>query len=97
VSKDLTSSVEAWRQAGAIVELGGHNIFVRDQPGAGLPLLFLRGYPSSSYDWRHAFDLHPNRRLVAFDFLGFGLSDKPREHVYSLLGQADLVQTIAAR
>jgi len=28
------------------------------------------------------------------DFLGFGLSDKPRPHNYSLLEQADLVQTV---
>ena len=30
------------------------------------------------------------------DFLGFGLSDKPRPHRYSLLGQADIVQTVIA-
>ena len=58
--------------------------------------MLLQGYPSSSYDWRHVFELLPGRRLVTFDFLGFGLSDKPRDHRYSLLGQADLVQAIAA-
>jgi pimeloyl-ACP methyl ester carboxylesterase len=31
---------------------------------------------------------------VTMDFLGFGLSDKPRPHRYSLLEQADLVQTV---
>jgi pimeloyl-ACP methyl ester carboxylesterase len=30
------------------------------------------------------------------DFLGFGLSDKPRPHRYSLLEQADLVQSVVA-
>jgi pimeloyl-ACP methyl ester carboxylesterase len=94
---DLTSRVEAWRQTGAMVEFGGRNIFARDRQGGGPQLVFLHGYPSSSYDWRHAFELLGDRRLLAFDFLGFGLSDKPRDHVYSLLGQADLVQAIVAR
>ena len=94
---DLTSRVEAWRRTGVMVEFGGRNIFVRDQRGEDPPLVLLHGYPSSSYDWRHAFELLGNRRLLAFDFLGFGLSDKPRDHVYSLLGQADLVQSIVAR
>lgn len=31
------------------------------------------------------------------DFLGFGLSDKPRPHRYSVLEQADLVQQVIAR
>jgi pimeloyl-ACP methyl ester carboxylesterase len=36
------------------------------------------------------------RSWVTLDFLGFGLSDKPRPHRYSLLEQADIVQTVVA-
>ena len=54
--------------------------------------MLLHGYPSSSYDWRAVLDRLPGRAAVCFDFLGFGLSDKPREHVYSLLQQADLAE-----
>jgi pimeloyl-ACP methyl ester carboxylesterase len=36
------------------------------------------------------------RAWLTLDFLGFGLSDKPRPHSYSLLEQADLVQTVVA-
>jgi pimeloyl-ACP methyl ester carboxylesterase len=36
------------------------------------------------------------RAWVTMDFLGFGLSDKPRPHSYSLLEQADLVQTVVS-
>ena len=39
----------------------------------------------------------PGRRIVAFDFLGFGLSDKPRDHVYSLHAQADLAEEVWRR
>jgi len=33
---------------------------------------------------------------VALDYLGFGLSDKPRPHRYSLFEQADIVQAVIA-
>jgi pimeloyl-ACP methyl ester carboxylesterase len=91
--------VAAWRQAGTFQEIAGHSIFVHERVGSGgrSPVLFLHGYPSSSYDWRDAFDRLDGHRLFAFDFLGFGLSDKPREHLYSLRGQADLVEALAQR
>ena len=92
----LTARVQAWGDAGAMSEIAGRSIFVRAQDGAGPPVLLLHGFPSSSYDWRHAFELLPERRLTTFDFLGFGLSDKPPGHIYSLCNQADLVEAIAA-
>jgi pimeloyl-ACP methyl ester carboxylesterase len=94
----LTSRVSAWQQAGTLARIAGHQIFVRNRAatGDGPPLLFLHGYPSSSYDWRHAFDLLPEHQVIAFDFLGYGLSDKPRDQVYSLRAQADIVEEIAA-
>jgi pimeloyl-ACP methyl ester carboxylesterase len=96
---ELTARTEAWRQAGTFTEITGRRIFVRERAGAAgrPPVLFLHGYPSSSYDWRHAFDKLDGHRLIVFDFLGYGLSDKPRDHVYSLQGQADIVEAIAAR
>jgi pimeloyl-ACP methyl ester carboxylesterase len=39
----------------------------------------------------------PGREALAFDFLGFGLSDKPRDHVYSLHWQADLTEELVRR
>jgi pimeloyl-ACP methyl ester carboxylesterase len=88
--------VREWSDSGTLVTLAGRRIFVRERPGSGPPLVLLHGYPSSSYDWRHVIDLLGDRRIVAFDFLGFGLSDKPREHVYSLIAQADLVELLVA-
>ncbi len=93
----LTPRVEAWRREGEMVDFGPHSVFVRERVGAGPPVLLLHGYPSSSYDWRHAFALLPERHLVTFDFLGFGLSDKPARQIYSLMIQADLVQAVVDR
>lgn len=92
----LTARTDTWRRAGSRVELADRQIFARDQPGSGQPILLLHGYPSSSYDWRHILALLPNRRVTAFDFLGFGLSEKPRPYTYSLLGHADTVEAIVA-
>jgi pimeloyl-ACP methyl ester carboxylesterase len=36
-----------------------------------------------------------SRRVVLFDFLGFGFSDKPAEHGYSLFEQADVALAVA--
>ena len=49
-----------------------------DQPTP--TILFLHGFPSSSYDWRHQiayFSSHGRRGVLVPDLLGYGLSDKP--------------------
>jgi pimeloyl-ACP methyl ester carboxylesterase len=93
----LTKGSKAWLEAGALEVVDAHRVFVREQVGEGPPIVLLHGYPSSSYDWRHVLDGLAGRHVVAFDFLGFGLSDKPPEHRYSLLGAADLTEQVAAR
>ena len=35
--------------------------------------------------------------LLSLDLLGFGLSDKPTDHQYSLLEQADIVQALLSK
>ena len=67
----LTPRTSAWQKAGAVASIDGHRIFVRERDGTngGPPVLFLHGYPSSSYDWRHALELLGDRRVVMFDFL----------------------------
>lgn len=94
---DLTPRTRAWADGGERWTIDDRDVFVRVTDGAGPPLLFLHGYPSSSYDWRLALEGLAGRHSACFDFLGFGLSDKPRDHVYSLLGQADLAEAVVAR
>jgi pimeloyl-ACP methyl ester carboxylesterase len=91
----LTRRVAEWAQLGELRPVGGRKLFVHERPGEGTPLLFLHGYPSSSYDWREVFERLPGRHVITFDFLGYGLSDKPRDVVYSLMMQADLVEAVA--
>ncbi|WP_431240444.1 alpha/beta fold hydrolase [Mycolicibacterium aichiense] len=72
------------------------NVFVRSAQGAGPTLLLLHGFPSSSYDFRGVVERLGDHAWLTLDFLGFGLSDKPRPHRYSLLEQADIVQQVVA-
>jgi len=95
-----TDRVEAWWSEGEYVPLRvgrvEHAIFVR-RMGSGPLLTLLHGYPASSYQWaKVAPELADRYTLLMPDFLGFGASPKPREHDYSLIEQADLVEALWA-
>jgi pimeloyl-ACP methyl ester carboxylesterase len=94
----LPASVVEWRDGGRWIPTRLGKVFTRSSPpeGDGPTILMLHGYPSSSYDFRNVVPHLAGRAWVTMDFLGFGLSDKPRPHTYSLLEQADLVQTVVA-
>ncbi len=95
----LTDRVLQWRDEGAIEEVLGRRLFVRRRGGGeGALLLYLHGFPSCSYDWRELLALRPREEAsIAFDFLGFGLSEKPRDHVYTLAWQADAAEELVRR
>ncbi len=93
----LTGRARAWRERGQSEEFRGYGIHSFRQPSEGPLLLLLHGFPSSSYDWRLLLEQDVPANVLAFDFLGFGLSDKPREHDYSLFWQADLTEELVRR
>ena len=91
--------VHVWEARGRRFDLDRRSVWMLDVPALddqGLdPLLILHGFPSCSFDWRHVLDaLRARRRVVAVDFLGFGLSDKPDVR-YSMRLQADVVEGAA--
>ncbi len=95
------SDIEAWWAGGERVALTlsgvERAIFIR-RMGGGPPMTLLHGFPSSSHDWaKVAPSLAGSHELLLFDFLGFGASEKPAEHEYSLHEQADLVEALWAR
>ncbi len=61
-----------------------------------MPLLLLHGFPSSSFDWRGLVGELGDRAWVALDFIGFGLSAKPRA-VNDLRDQAGVVEAVLAQ
>jgi len=103
------SSLEAWFAAGARlpVELPETTLTRRAPPavslftrvtGAGPWMTLLHGFPTCSWDWAPvAPALAARHRLLLFDFLGFGDSDKPAGHAYRLGEQADLTEALWRR
>jgi haloalkane dehalogenase len=70
------------------VQRDHHRIYVRDHPGAEPAIILMHGFP----DNLHLYDrltpqLSPSRRVVLFDFLGWGSSDKPSGYPYTTANQ----------
>ena len=90
--------VRAWWSEGEQLRLpldGEERTVFRVRRGAGPTMTLLHGFPSSSHDWaKVAPELAARYTLLAPDFLGFGASEKPPEHRYSLREQADLVEAL---
>jgi pimeloyl-ACP methyl ester carboxylesterase len=93
----LTTRVAEWRERGSDEEFRGRRIHVFRRGGSGPPLVFLHGFPSSSYDWRLLLERETDHAALAPDFLGFGFSEKPHDHVYTLHWQADLIEELVRR
>ena len=94
----MTTSAEldAWQQRGRRFAFGTHRIFYRDE-GAGEALVCIHGFPTASWDWHRLWpELTRRWRVVAPDMLGFGFSDKPRAHAYSIAEQASLHEQLLA-
>jgi pimeloyl-ACP methyl ester carboxylesterase len=94
------SGIEQWWSHGQRVQIrlgdAERTIFL-GRTGAGPAMTLLHGFPSSSYDWaRVSPRLAAQQTLLVFDFLGFGASEKPAAHEYSIHEQADLVEAIWA-
>ena len=65
---------------GEFLDLAGHRLYyyAAGTRGAGEPVLFLHGFPTSSYLWNGVVRGMPDgHRLIVLDQLGFGRSDRP--------------------
>jgi haloalkane dehalogenase len=67
-----------------------HRIYAREHAGDEPAILLMHGFPDNS----HLYDrlvpyLSPPRRVVVFDFLGWGLSDKPSGYPYTATNQIE--------
>src|SRR6516164_8938009 len=66
------------------VQRDQHRIYVRDHAGTEPAVILMHGFPDNI----HLYDrlspyLSPPRRVVLFDFLGWGSSDKPSSYPYT--------------
>ncbi len=71
-----------------VVQRGPYHIYTREYPGEEPAIVLMHGFP----DTLHLYDrllpwLSPARRVVTFDFLGWGESDKPAGYPYTAANQ----------
>ena len=71
-----------------VVQRGSFHIYAREYPGEEPTILLMHGFPDNV----HLYDrlvpwLSPSRRVVTFDFLGWGSSDKPAGYPYTAANQ----------
>jgi len=95
--KKDTMTAEEWVSDGEIfTRKNGQGIFYR-RDGSGPSLVLLHGYPTWSYDDADVTpDLARDFDVIAVDFLGYGSSDKPRDHAFSVSESADTVEELLA-
>ena len=94
----MSPELEDWKSKGQFISFGhqGLQLFVLEFGDAAASavdtLLILHGFPESSYSFQAVIDSLATRfkRIVLFDMLGYGMSDKPETgYSYSLIDQAD--------
>jgi haloalkane dehalogenase len=71
-------------------------VYARDYPGAGPAFVLLHGFPDNLhiYDELIPYLVAAGRRAVAFDFLGYGASDKPAGASYGFKQQLGDLEAI---
>ena len=79
---------------GEFIDVAGARLYyyAAGTRGAGEPLVFLHGFPTSSLLWHETVRHIPaGHRVVVVDLLGFGRSDRPEGRAVSLHGHAERV------
>jgi haloalkane dehalogenase len=94
---DMSTSAGAKAYQERFVVRAGHRIYVRDYPGAAPAFVMLHGFPDNCriYEEVASRITAAGCRVIAFDFLGFGASDKPDGFTYNFEQQlADLAAVV---
>lgn len=82
---------------GEFVDVAGARLYyyAAGTRGAGEPLVFLHGFPTSSHLWHETVRHIPaGHRVVVVDLLGFGRSDRPAGRPLTLGGHAERVAAL---
>jgi haloalkane dehalogenase len=69
------------------VPRGPHRLYARDYPGEEPALVLLHGFPDNLHLYDRLVPQLAGRRVVVFDFLGWGASDKPTGYPYTAANQ----------
>ncbi|MFT5063287.1 MAG: pimeloyl-ACP methyl ester carboxylesterase [Gammaproteobacteria bacterium] len=98
-AKNQMTKLVEWKNSGRRIQtpLFKHKVFIVDLGDTTATpketLLLIHGFPESSFSYHKVVDglLKTFKRIVLFDFIGYGYSDKPTSNYsYSLFEQADV-------
>jgi pimeloyl-ACP methyl ester carboxylesterase len=67
---------------------------VGEEPGRGPGILLLHGFPDNHHLYDRVLPHLRDRHVVAFDFMGWGDSDKPRDYAYTADEQTKEIDTV---
>jgi pimeloyl-ACP methyl ester carboxylesterase len=90
----VLNTLSMYKESAVYTLVKGHKV-AHWRAGKGQVILFIHGFPSAAWDWHHLWpSLKKSHQVIALDLLGYGLSDKPYPHRYSLLEQADIIESL---
>ncbi|XP_071961698.1 mesoderm-specific transcript homolog protein-like [Antedon mediterranea] len=91
----LSDTLKKWKQSGKMFNFQNNNIFYHDYGNENNEdvLVCIHGFPTSSFDFIKILPDLQNifGRVIVADMLGFGFSDKPKVHNYTVFEQADII------
>jgi len=97
----MTETFASWRALGDTLSFRRHHVFCRSGGGRqdGPNVILIHGLPTASWDYHRLWPALAARCsvLLAPDMIGFGWSDKPLRHTYSIAEQADLHEELLRR
>jgi pimeloyl-ACP methyl ester carboxylesterase len=77
-----------------VVHRGQHRIYVKEYPGEEPSIVLMHGFPDNLHLHDRLVPYLSSRRVVTFDFLGWGASEKPSNYPYTAknqIGELDAV------
>ncbi|XP_054752360.1 mesoderm-specific transcript homolog protein-like [Lytechinus pictus] len=97
---ELSPQLKEWQDTGKFFKFNGHNIFYKDEGSKENEdvLVIFHGFPTCGHDFHKIWDGLTSQfgRVIMPDFLGYGFSDKPADHYYSLFDKADMIEALLA-
>jgi haloalkane dehalogenase len=76
------------------VPFDAYHLNAREFPGEGPAIVLLHGFPDDSHLYDHLIPCLRGRHVIAFDFLGWGLSDKPAGYKHTATGQVAEIDAV---
>ncbi len=79
-----------------LIPRGAHHLYARDYAGGEPPIVLMHGFPDNQHLYDRLAPELARRRVVTFDFLGWGRSDKPPGYAYTASNQTGDLDAVVA-